>query len=100
MENKSHIRFVGIDKDTAEEVSTIETDKFVISVRDRKGSPHIEIKPLSGSSILSRMEGILYSLFRSTPPTHIPLNRAQGRSLMNAIRRIVEKNSQRPLSKR
>jgi hypothetical protein len=46
------------------------------------------------------MEGILYSFFKATPPTNINLNRAQGRSLMNAIRRIVEKNTQKPLSKR
>jgi hypothetical protein len=100
---KSNLRIIGAKTDPQEESSestTIHTGKFVVSVLEHKGSVRIEIQPLSGSSIFSRLEGIVYSLFKSTPPTNVILSRQQGRTLMNAIRRIVEKTSQRPMSKR
>jgi hypothetical protein len=98
---KTKLRIIGEDGcDPVRESTTIHTGKFNISVLERNGSVRVEIQPLSGSSIFSRIESAIYSLFKSTPPTNVILNRQQGRTLMNAIRRIVEKTSQKPLSKR
>lgn len=98
---KTKLRIIGEDSpEPVKESTTIHTGKFNISVLEHRGSVRVEIQPLSGSSIFSRLEGIVYSLFKSTPPTNVVLSRQQGRTLMNAIRRIVEKTSQRPMSKR